>query len=65
MKTTKKFSGGFKGTAYDQFHAWVEAEQPDILHMTAANQYSDSLIIIVVYESAPTDIIPPPARSAP
>lgn len=61
MKTTKKFSGGFQGTAYDQFHAWVEAEQPDILHMTAANQYSDSLIIIVVYDDSRTSPVSPQA----
>ena len=54
MKTTKKFRGGSQGPAYEQFHAWVEAEQPSILHMTAVNQYSDSLTIIVVYDDERT-----------
>jgi hypothetical protein len=64
MKTTKKFRGGSQGPAYEQFHAWTEAEQPNILHMTVVNQYSDSLVIIVVYEKTPTEIIPSPPDNA-
>lgn len=55
MKTTKKFySNLYKDPesieAYDQFHQWVEQEQPNILHMVMSQYDRYVSTIIVVYE---------------